>query len=616
MSKEIPNPAKILQAGQGDKIPVRCLACKTQDNQQILKMPRFPLLVLLFGLANSSLAQQPAMVDAPKVATADDSQGKVNASGASQPQLNPELTLDILAGELAVRRHQMDTAFKYLNAAARATNNPDLAERSARLALFINDTKALESAISFWLERSPDNLDARRFALSLALDNGKLDEAAKSLEQLVTLADREKADGFLLAAQILSKYKDSDKAIELLDTLVKAHDKDARAWLALGLLNLEVRKFAPATEALSQALTLKPGWDKAVLLKARVLLALERNDEALELLRTGLLANPDNIDIRHEYARLLVQMDRFQAAYDEYATLLKDRPDVISLQYALGILAMELKKYDLAEQHFEAIKDSSERRNEASFHLGRIAEERKQLNLALDWYRRVLGGEFQLQAKVRAADLLAKRGNLRLATEEIEAARKQWPEQSVALFIAEAGLLMEHKAHYEQVFNLFAEALRAHPHNADLLYARALYAANQGRITVMETDLKQVLKQQPDNADALNALGYCLADQTDRYQEALGYIQKALALKPDSPAILDSMGWVQFRLGKLDDALDYIRKAAAKINDGEILSHLGEILWIKGQTQEAMDAWRKAQTEFPDNDVLKATLNRLGISLD
>lgn len=586
-------------------------------------MPKSPLLVLSIGLFILSLAgdglARPVKTQAPKTATAATPAANANDKtpvATTEQQLNPVLTLDILAGELAVRRHQMDTAFKYLNAAARATRNPELAERSARLALFINDQKALESAVAFWLELSPDNLDARRFALSLALDNGNLDETAKSLEQMVNLADKEKADGFMLAAQVLSKYKDSDKAIALLDNLVKAHDQDARAWLAFGLLNLEVRKFSEAADALGKALTLKPGWDKAVLLKARVLLALERNDEALELLRTGLLANMDNLDIRHEYARLLVQMERFQAAYDEYAILLKERPDITSLQYALGVLAMELKKYDLAEQHFEAIKDSSERRNEASFHLGRIAEERKLLSLALDWYKRVLGGEFQLQARVRVADLLAKRGNLKLAIEELEAARKQWPEQSVALFIAEAGLLMEHKAAYEQVFNLFAEALRTHPNNADLLYARALYAASEKRIPIMEADLKQVLKQQPDNADALNALGYCLADQTDRYQEALGYIQQALALKPESPAILDSMGWVQFRMGKLDEALDYVRKAAAKINDGEILSHLGELLWVKGQTTEAMDTWRKAQADFPDNDILKATLKRLGITLD
>lgn len=534
----------------------------------------------------------------------------------SKVQLTPKITLDILAGELAVRRHQLNTAFKHLSAAAQATENPDLAERSARLALFIKDTKALAESVAFWQRLSPDNLDARRFALSLALDKDQLDEAARQLEQLATLADAQKTDGFFLAAQVLSKYKDSAKALALMEALVNQHSKDARAWLALGLLNTELRKFPAAAQTLTQALVLKPGWDKAVLLKARVLLALERNDEALELLRTGLQANKDNLEMRHEYARLLVQMERFQAAYDEYSVLLKDRPDVVSLQYALGVLAMELKKYDLAEQHFEAIKDSSERRNDASFHLGRIAEERKLYNLALDWYRRVLGGEFQLQARARAADLLAKDGKLQQARDELKAARKDWPDQSMSLFLAEAGLLTEHKANPEDVFRLFTQAMEAHPSNLDLLYARALYAASKGRIEIMETDLHRVLKEQPDNVDALNALGYCLADQTDRYQEALGYIQKALSLKPENPAILDSMGWVQFRLGKIDDALDYVRQAAAKISDPEILSHLGEILWVKGQTQEAKAAWRKAQAEFPDSDILKAALQRLGVNLE
>lgn len=535
---------------------------------------------------------------------------------AALVQLNPKITLDILAGELAVRRHQMGTAFKYLNAAALATKHPELAERSARLALFIKDPKALAGAVALWQQLSPENLDARRFAISLALDNGQIEEAARQLEQLTTLADAQKTDGFILAAQVLSKYKDEPKSLFLMETLVKQHDQDARAWLALGLLNIELRKLPAAAETLTKALSLKPDWDKAILLKAKALLAMERNDEALELLRTGLLANKDNLEIRHEYARLLVQMERFQAAYDEYATLLKDRPDVVSLQYALGILAMELQKYDMAEQHFEAIKNSSERRNEASFHLGRIAEERKLFNLAMDWYRRVLDGEFQLQARVKTADLLAKGGKLKQARSEIKAMRKNWPDQSVALYMAEAGLLMEHKIEPNEVFQLFNDALQAHPNNLDLLYARALYAANKKQIAIMEADLNAVLKEQPDNVDALNALGYCLADQTDRYQEALGYIQKALALKPESPAILDSMGWVQFRLGKIEDALKYVRQAAAKISDPEILSHLGELLWVKGQTQEAKDTWRKAQQEFPDSDVLKATLQRLGITLE
>ncbi|MEO5342335.1 MAG: tetratricopeptide repeat protein [Gammaproteobacteria bacterium SHHR-1] len=536
------------------------------------------------------------------------------APPAQLGELNAEVVFNVLAGEVAAHRHQLEQAFAYTRKAASQTGDARLAERSARLALFNKDQQALQEVVGFWVERDPNSLEARRFALSVALEMGSEGEVERQLNELITLAQAKGEDGFILVARALSKSKEPQRSIDLMQGLVQRQPEGREAWYALALLAAEHKDFSRAEQALQELLQRAPVWDKAISLKVQVLLGQGQKAQALQLLREAVSAAAEDLELRHALARLLVQMEQYQEAYDQYQQLLQRQPDNLTLRYPLGVLAMELKKFDQAEQHFRQIKDSRGRRDEASYYLGRIAEQREDLATAVDWYRRVLGSEFQLQAQIRAADLLARLGELEQARAALAAAREQWPEQAVAIYVTEIAVLKEHEFSAEQIWQLFEQALREHPEHIDLLYARALFAAAQGQVRQLEQDLTQVLRQNPKHADALNALGYTLADLTERHQEALGYIRQALELKPNSPAVLDSMGWVQYRLGNLDQALDYLRRAAEKVTDPEINAHLGEVLWVKGERQQALRAWGQVLGEFSDHPVLRATLERLGVN--
>ncbi len=563
---------------------------------------RLPLLILL-------LLVSPWLLAVPEPV----SEGPFETPQQRLGALDAEVVFNVLAGEVAAHRHRLEEAFAYTRRAAEKTGDARLAERSARLALFNKDQKALQEVVRFWVERDPNSLDARRFSLSVALEMGTRDEVNRQLNELITLAQAKNEDGFILVARGLGKSKEPQRALDLMQGLVERYPEGREAWYALALLSAEHKDFVRADQALQELFKRASNWDRAILLKIQVLVAQEQQQQALQLLRESVTAMPEHEELRHAFARLLVQSEQYQEAYDQYQQLLQKKPDSLILRYPLGVLAMELKKFDLAEQHFRQIKDSRGRRNEASYYLGRIAEQREDLATAVDWYRRVLGSEFQLQAQIKVADLLTRMGEVDQARTALAEAREQWPDHAVSIYVAETALLKESGAEPELVWSLFEQALADYPDNSDLLYARALYAAGQRQVQRLEEDLTKVLKQNPKHADALNALGYTLADMTDRYQEALGYIQQALALKPDSPAILDSMGWIQYRLGNHTKALEYLLRAAEIVTDPEISAHLGEVLWVNGEREQAQKVWSEALEQFPDNPILRTTLERLGV---
>jgi tetratricopeptide (TPR) repeat protein len=227
---------------------------------------------------------------------------------------------------------------------------------------------------------------------------------------------------------------------------------------------------------------------------------------------------------------------------------------------------------------------------------------------ALIWYKKV-GGSNLLDAQVRIARIFAGRGEVSRAREIIQQLRSRMGRDSIQLDLMEGEILSELK-HYRAAIDVFTRALEEHPDNPELLYARAMVAVNIDRIDMLEQDLQRILERDPDHADALNALGYTLADRTDRYQEALGYIEQALRLKPDSPAVLDSMGWVQYRLGNNREALRYLWRAMEIMPDAEIAAHVGEVLWQQGERKRARQVWDEALLKKPDNEYLLRVLER------
>jgi tetratricopeptide (TPR) repeat protein len=245
------------------------------------------------------------------------------------------------------------------------------------------------------------------------------------------------------------------------------------------------------------------------------------------------------------------------------------------------------------------------------YELGRLEELRGHYRKAQGWYARINNDERYLSAQVRIGAMQARLGDFAAMSTHFTNIREDNPQSEVTLYIAEAEILREEKRH-QGVFDLLSQALERNPENKDLLYARALAAEKIDRLDVLEQDLRRLIEVDPNNGQALNALGYTLADRTDRYQEALGYLERAIILLPNDATVLDSMGWVYFHLSRYEESLKYLRRAYELNNDAEIAAHLSEVLWVTGQQDEARKIWRQAFEKSPTNDYLLKVKERFG----
>jgi len=276
------------------------------------------------------------------------------------------------------------------------------------------------------------------------------------------------------------------------------------------------------------------------------------------------------------------------------------------------MLAMQAEDWDTARESWNILlnSDDREKRDDANYFLGQVEELNDNPDQAMKHYMAVGKGKTRTESRLRLARLMAQAGQLEQARAMYRELRVLDHHNAIQVYAAEAQTLKE-LGLLDQALDLYTTAVKAFPENTDLRYARGLYAADSGDIDLAVDDFKLILSTDPENADALNALGYTLADQTDRYQEAMDYILKAHRLKPDNPAILDSLGWVLYRLGKYQEALKYLHKAAIANPDAEIAAHLGEVLWVMGNRNQAKEVWNKALTTEPDSEKLKEVMQRL-----
>jgi len=259
-----------------------------------------------------------------------------------------------------------------------------------------------------------------------------------------------------------------------------------------------------------------------------------------------------------------------------------------------------------------AVLKSSQRVLEVYFELGRVEEARGDYAKARAWYERVHAGDRFLDAQTRVGAMLARQGDLAGMAAHFDRLRQDNPDNAVILFLAQGNVLRQEKR-YQEAFELLTEALQQYPSDHELLYARALIAERVDRLDLLEQDLKFLIAADPDHGHALNALGYTLADRTDRYQEAYEYLQRAIVLLPEDAAVLDSMGWIYYRLGRHEQSLDYLRRAYEREPDAEIAAHLSEVLWVTGRRDEALAIWRRALEKDPDSEYLRRFKERFGL---
>ncbi|MEN8132151.1 MAG: tetratricopeptide repeat protein [Pseudomonadota bacterium] len=543
----------------------------------------------------------------------DKPEADLRVANVSEPSSSDEAELlyQVLAAELAGHLGDIETAVEHYSAASRLSADPQVAERAMRIALYAKDDRNALKAAKRWVELAPDNLDSRQRLATLYLRNALPEQAISQFDYVINAAPGNSANRFLLIGVTLAREKDQKAALDAMSRLVERHQGDAHAHFALANLAMGAKEYRSAVAASDRALEIDPKFFEAQGVKARAFMALGETNQALQAMKAAVTSVPESYELRMIYGRMLVQAKRYDAARSEFNILLKKKPGDSDLLYTLGLLNLQEQRYRAAESNFKALLKLGKHAAEGHYYLGRVAEERGKYNKAKQWYLKVSEGDYYLDAQVRIADMYAKLGSLKKARAHFGKVRSEISddEASVKLYLAEGQLLREASL-YHAGMQIYNRALTEHPSNGDLLYARALMAEKIDRIDLLEADLRAILVQDPDNATALNALGYTLADRNERIQEAFQYIERALEVRPDDPTVMDSMGWVHFRMGNYTLAEQYLRQAFQLLKDAEITGHLSEIIWEQGKKSEARDILRRALERDPKHEYLQKLQQR------
>jgi tetratricopeptide (TPR) repeat protein len=527
----------------------------------------------------------------------------------------PHLIYKLLVAEIAGQRGDLNLAIDNYIEVARETHDPKVAARATQIALFAKEfDKALESS-KLWVSVEPDNADARRNLASVYLRLARPVDAVAEYEKMLTLVEDEEnpGHGFTIIASQLSREPDRELAMSVMDKLLETRQDDPYALFAQSHLAMRQARFEMALETLDKALKIKPDWSAAIILRSRILAMQGARAEALSYLE-GVLDGDmeDNMEVGLTYARMLTEARQLDKALEEFIRLAELDKRNVEINYYAGVLALQLDKLDKAQKYLEKVLKLGGRVQETNYYLGQVAEQRGDLRAAMNRYSFVRHGEFYFNAQLRIVSILAEEKDYDAAIEHLQTVRIDSSKQRLQLILLEGDLLREAER-FSAAKDYYTRVLNSMPNETSVRYARALVAEKLGDLDLLESDLQTILKQEPANAQVLNALGYTLADRTNRYEEALTYIQRALELEPDDAAVVDSMGWVLYRMGNYPQAIEHLRRAAQLSQDPEIAAHLGEVLWVSGDKDGALEIWEKSLKDYPDDKILLDIMKRFGL---
>jgi tetratricopeptide (TPR) repeat protein len=534
---------------------------------------------------------------------------KPAAPPAKGETLTAQVLYDVLLAEIAGQRGLLDISGSSYLEAARQSDDPRIAERALKISVYGKQPQLALEAARRWVTLAPDNVEARQSLAVLALRAHDQEEALQQFRYILEHGDADSSDPYQSMLVLLAREPDRQLALNVMQQLVAMRPGDADAHFAYARLAVHAQEWSLAEQEVARSLALRPDWTQALILQAQINLKQGHGDIARQQLESALKRNPDDADLRIGYARLLVDLDDFNGARNEYKRLMKAQPDNGQVVYSLALLSLEAGELKEAQTLFEKLIGLDYQTQQAYYYLGAIAEERKDSKRAMQWYNKIDEGDHWIEVQIRMARLEAQSGNVTAARERLRKVRLAHPGETQRMFLVEGEILSQIDLN-EEAYTLYSQYLENQPDDIEILYARALVAERLDRVDQAERDFLQVLAIDPDNTRTLNALGYTLADRTDRYQEALTYVQQALAQTPDDPAVIDSMGWVMYRLGRLQEARDYLQKAYDMTKDSEIAAHLGEVLWVMGDREQAKALWESARKATPDDPVLEETLRR------
>lgn len=524
-----------------------------------------------------------------------------------------ETLYSLLAAEIAGSRAQYDLALSNYAQQARETRDPQIAERATMIARYMNNNPLALEMARIWVDAAPHNKDALANTSMAYMQAGQLRDAFNYSRRLM---EEDGGEPLFQNIAAFAASQDDNNRNQLLNdyvSLLQQNPQNEQLMVGTGALLQQQGKYDEAMKLTQQALKLHPRSIPAAILEANLLHQLKRDQEAITKMAALLEFYPDNTSLRQQYARILTHHD-LELAQEQFQILVKQRPNDGDMLLSLGIIALERKDSATAKNAFEELLEKDQHLSTAHYYLGRIAEAREDWPEAIINYLQVDSGNDFLSATLSLLGIFVRQEDFLSAQQHMNRVRLRFPDQSEALYVLHSQTLVKYN-HTDEADKILNEGLINFPGSTRLLFARAMLNHQRNQWTATERDLRQILKLDADNVSALNSLGYLLADRTQRYEEAQALLEKALRLKPDDPAIMDSIGWLNYRVGKYPEALSHLRSAFAQGPNAEIAAHLGEVLWIVGDKTEARRIWQEGIKLSPNDPVIQKTLQRLKADL-
>lgn len=547
-----------------------------------------------------------------------------SAPAVQNSELDAPLFYQLLVGEMELRAGQPGVAFQVLLDAARRTGDSELYRRVVNIALQARAGDQALIAARAWRDAVPDSVEAHQTILQLLAALNRPGEAAGPLRGLLNLTPEAQRSGVLASLpRLFQRSPEPRKVYSSLEPVLEAASQQSATRLMALLVQARLALSADeADKALAQTRAAAKDFPAADEVLLMALDLMPQRPEVESLITARLQQQPDLHALRVAYGRTLAGMQRAADAAREFRIVTQAAPDNAMAWYALGALELDLQHPEAAEKALltflnkldgtppedaETLKNS---RQQAWLLLAQVAEMRGDLRAAEGWLAKVDAPQRRLEVTYRRASLMARQGQLAKGRALLQALPGDSDEELRARLMAEAQLLREVRQ-WEAALTVLEQAGQRFPEDANIVYEQAMMAEKLGRLEPMEALLRKVMELKPEHYHAYNALGYSLAERNMRLEEARSLIAKALQYAPSEPFIVDSLGWVEFRLGNHQEALRLLRQAYGSRPDAEIAAHLGEVLWVVGEREEALKVWNEGARRDPKNEALREARQRL-----
>jgi len=528
-------------------------------------------------------------------------------------ETNAEFVYKFLLAEIATQRGDLNTAGHIYFDLAKLTKSIPLAERATRIAGSARNGRLAMDSANIWQKLDKTSIEPKRILAELFITSGNLAKARPLVKTLLEKEEKTRAEGFLYLNKILSQVENKKNALRFIIDITKPYLNIPEARFAIAHAAFSAGNKKLAIEELDKIESINPRWETAALFRGYII-GQEWPEKALAFYQAFLRNNPKSNEVRLEYAKALTNLKKYDDAKKQFLKLVNSSLASSEISLTVALLAIELGDNILAEKYFmQSLKRGYFKPAQIYIYLAGIYDDRGDFDETLTWLNKIttVNNEYFIDSRILMAEYIAKYDSADSAIEmlnKLKTKRLSSNEKLIILRNKASLLLTENRS--QDAYDLMKLEEEEFKDSPEFKFDYAMLSEKMGNTLLMEQLLLEAIKLKPDYATAYNALGYSYADRNIKLQKAKRYIEVALSYEPNNHYILDSMGWVHFKLGNLEIALRFIKKAYTIIKDPEIAAHLGEILWIQGKKEEAKEVWNNSLNVYPSNTVLRETTNR------